>query len=157
VIDTACLGEQFVRYGVSNTPGSTYYWSLNGGTINTGMGTNEEFVLDWQNVSGMKDISVVEKEMPRGCFSDTLKAQVWLMPKPSLTVSGKLNICEGDSTIISANGATDLIWGTGEKSQTIKIKQPVGNYPNYVLGTSPCLSDTLYFSKSKTHAQNPRF
>ncbi len=144
VIDTACSGEPFVRYGVSNTLGSTYYWNLNGGTINTGVGTNE-IRVDWQNVSGMKEIDVVEKNA-LGCFSDTLKAQVWLMPKPSLTVSGKLNICEGDSAIISANGATDLIWGTGEKSLSIKVKQPIGNYPNYVLGTSPCLSDTLYFT-----------
>ncbi len=143
IIDTACFGEQLVRYGVVNNIGSTYSWILDEGKLVSGNGTNE-IRVDWSVSSGIQFISVVEKNSI-GCLSDTFKTQVLVIKKPVLAISGNTNICSGDSTTIIANGAFSFLWASGENSTSIKINKPIGTYPNYVYTLDPCPSDTVFF------------
>jgi len=44
--DTVCVNSVGEQYFVTNTVGSTYQWSINGGTLQTGQGTNSPVLLD---------------------------------------------------------------------------------------------------------------
>ena len=60
-------------YSVLPTSGSTYNWTLVGGTIQTGVGTNSIDVL-WNN-SGMFSLSVIETNI-NGCVGDEMTTMV---------------------------------------------------------------------------------
>ena len=64
---------QTVTYSVLPTTGSTYNWTLIGGTIQTGVGTNSIDVL-WNN-SGMFSLSVIETNI-NGCVGDEITTMV---------------------------------------------------------------------------------
>ena len=49
--DTVCVNSVGEQYFVTNTVGSTYQWSINGGTLQTGQGTNS-ITVDWGGVPG---------------------------------------------------------------------------------------------------------
>ncbi len=64
---------QTVTYYVNPSAGSTYNWTLIGGTIQSGMGTNSIDVL-WNN-SGMFSLSVIETNI-NGCIGDEIITMV---------------------------------------------------------------------------------
>ena len=64
---------QTVTYYVNPSAGSTYNWTLIGGTIQSGMGTNSIDVL-WNN-SGMFSLSVIETNI-NGCIGDEMTTMV---------------------------------------------------------------------------------
>ncbi len=47
VIDTVCVSEQSIRYSVTDHPGSTYTWWIEGGTIVNGNGSST-IRADWE-------------------------------------------------------------------------------------------------------------
>ena len=64
---------QTVTYYVNPSAGSTYNWTLIGGTIQSGMGTNSIDVL-WNN-SGMFSLSVIETNI-NGCIGEEIITMV---------------------------------------------------------------------------------
>ena len=58
---------QTVSYSVTPSAGSTYNWSLFGGTIESGQGTNS-IDVKWNN-SGMFSFSIIETDM-NGCVGE---------------------------------------------------------------------------------------
>jgi len=67
---------QNVTYSVNPSISSTYNWTLNGGTILSGQGTNS-IDLEWIN-SGTLSISVVETDV-NGCVGDTVFLPVFVI------------------------------------------------------------------------------
>jgi hypothetical protein len=67
---------QNVTYSVNPSISSTYNWTLNGGTILSGQGTNS-IDLEWIN-SGNLSISVVETDV-NGCVGDTVFLSVFVI------------------------------------------------------------------------------
>ncbi len=59
-----------------------------------------------------------------GCKADTLKLTVFQLPETNLTVDGSLNFCTGESSTLTASGATSYSWSTGEKTNTITVGKP---------------------------------
>ncbi|MFO7790405.1 MAG: hypothetical protein R6V32_07525, partial [Bacteroidales bacterium] len=56
---SVCTDEDDVVYSVTNTPGSTYTWTITGGTIDSGQGTNS-IEVDWGSEGMAGNVEVVE-------------------------------------------------------------------------------------------------
>jgi hypothetical protein len=67
-------------YAVANNPGSTYQWTVTGGTINTGQGTNT-IQINWAAVPGNYQVSVVETDA-NGCLGTPVQCSVTINPSP---------------------------------------------------------------------------
>ena len=89
--DTVCAGASGVPFKVTNTPGSTYYWTVPGGTQASGGNTNS-ITVNWGTTPGIDSLSVVEKTAS-GCFGDTVKLAIYIMPLPTATISGADSLC----------------------------------------------------------------
>lgn len=117
-----CQDSIGVTYSVINTPGSTYLWTISGGTgavIMSGQSTNS-IIIDWASTSGT--VNVTETSVD-GCLgaTQTLNVTVNLTPSASATGSPAIT-CQGTSvqlTGTTANGS--ILWttsGSGTFSST---------------------------------------
>ncbi|MGL5892920.1 MAG: gliding motility-associated C-terminal domain-containing protein, partial [Bacteroidia bacterium] len=75
------------------------------------------------------------------CGSDTASVSITQQPGPaaSVTASGPLSICAGDSVQLSASGGNSYVWSTASTSAAIWVTQP-GTY--IVNASNNCGSDT---------------
>ena len=74
-------------------------------------------------------------------ISDVVSVYVAPLPKPKIT--GKLNICQGDSTSLDAGNYAEYRWSTGETSRKISVRRKGKFYVN-VVDTNGCKgSDTV--------------
>ncbi len=83
-----------------------------------------------------------------GC-TNTAVYQVTVSPSPIITINGKNNICFGNSSILTANGANVFIWNTGLTSTSIEVT-PLTTTFYSVMGTNP----TTGCSNSSTFTVN---
>ncbi len=100
-----------VTYSVINTPGSTYTWTITGGTQASG-GTTNNITVDWGGV-GSGDVSVTESNAI-GCTGSTISLGVTIMVSPLVDASPPSeSVCSGTATNISLsdpNNATGTIF-----------------------------------------------
>jgi hypothetical protein len=101
-------------YSVANNAGAVYNWTISGGTLTSGQGTNNVAVV-WTNV-GTQSISVTESDATALCsVTSTLNVAVTAQPVP--VISGDLTVCATDTEVYStpvAAGSTYqwLVTGT---------------------------------------------
>ena len=57
-----------------------------------------------------------------GCHTDTIRYNVKVEPDWAFTPGGKESFCKGDSTVLSASGALNYKWDTGENTSSITVK-----------------------------------
>ena len=79
-----------------------------------------------------------------GCGSHRTPLTVFVKPTPIITVNNP-TICEGNSTNLTANGASTYIWDNGSTDNTISIS-PTTNTIYSVTGTSDGCSSTAISS-----------
>jgi len=75
-----------------------------------------------------------------GCsrLSDTVSVQVDTLPTPTLSASGPLTFCQGDSVILRATpGFATYLWSNGATSQNITVKA-TGSYSATVTNANGC-------------------
>ncbi len=142
-VDTVCASFAERVYRVQPTAGSTYFWQVQGGQINSAPGLDSIKVI-WSNMApGFYDIKVVERNK-FGCFGDTVRAKV-LVGAPHVTIDGKKDICSGQAVLLTAKGAKNYLWNTGATTQTI-IANPSSRTDYTVIGfTDACNPDTAQF------------
>ena len=75
---------QTETYSVTQSSGSTYNWWMNGGNIQSGLGTNSVDVL-W-NTPGQGGIYVIETDV-NGCIGDTITLAVTIFSSTSINES----------------------------------------------------------------------
>jgi gliding motility-associated-like protein len=88
----------------------------------------------WSN--GSRDDSILIKESgefwvkrisENGCESinsDTVTVEFVPQPlRPVITVSGSVNLCQGERVTLSSSLTENIIWSTGETSQTIEVER----------------------------------
>jgi len=97
--DTVCAGTTGKTYYVTASTGSTYSWTINGGTQASGGSTNS-ITVDFNNSSGIDTISVVEVDS-NGCTADPVYLAVVRMPNPTASISGTTTLCHNDSATVS--------------------------------------------------------
>lgn len=100
--DTACAGSIGNIYDVVPNIGSTYSWSLknNLGTIALVTGRSDSILISYGVVSGIDTLRLVEIG-PSGCFGDTMKLAVIILPNVTATISGTDSICVNNLSLNS--------------------------------------------------------
>jgi hypothetical protein len=97
-------------YSVTQSPGSTYNWTVNGGSIIAGQGNNTIQVL-W-SVPGTGQVTVVETDSA-GCVGDTVILVVQLVTSTEFTVSNDIDMLvypnpfDQHTTIVFMNESRD--------------------------------------------------
>ena len=85
-----------------------------------------------------------------GC-SSTAEATVTVKPLPDVHISGNSSFCQGDTSTLTATGASTYVWSNNSSSGSIAVSSP-GGYT--VLGTdaNDCSnSATMYVSVNSTY------
>ena len=111
--DTVCANAVGEQYFVTNTPTSTYQWTVTGGggTLQTGQGTNS-ITVDWGGVSGLypNAVEVIESNA-NGCPGTPVLLDVYVLDLSGNAVGP---FCPGDpSTTLVGNPAGGTWSGTG--------------------------------------------
>lgn len=97
--DTVCAGTTGKTYYVTAATGSTYSWTINGGTQASG-GTTNSITVDFDNTTGIDTIAVLETDS-NGCVADPVYLAVVRMPNPTASISGTTTLCHNDSAVVS--------------------------------------------------------
>lgn len=97
--DTVCAGTTGKTYYVTAATGSTYSWTINGGTQASG-GTSNSITVDFDNSTGIDTIAVLETDS-NGCTADPVYLAVVRMPNPTASISGTTTLCHSDSAVVS--------------------------------------------------------
>ena len=123
-------------YSVVNTPGSTYAWTITGGTILTGDGTNS-ITTNWSG-SGNATISVTETNS-FGCVGSAVSIPVTVNALPLADAGSSVGVCIGQSVQLNATGGVNYSWSpsTGLNNTTINnpVATPLANTTYTVLVT----------------------
>ena len=110
--DTVCANAVGEQYFVTNTPTSTYQWTITGGgTLQTGQTTNS-ITVDWGGVSGLfpNAVEVIESNAA-GCPGAPILLDVFVL---SLTGNAIGPFCAGDPTTPLTGNPAGGVWsGTG--------------------------------------------
>lgn len=146
IVDTVCASAKGEVYKVNVSPGSTYSWAIEGGTIlypqSIGFTTSDSIVVDWGSKPGRYKIKVVERN-EFGCRGDTLTAEVVINENLKVWIDGPADICRGETIILNAaGGAENYKWNTGQTQSQIIVK-PDKNTEYFVVGYGNyCTPDT---------------
>ncbi len=106
-----CSGSLDVNYSVSNIPDADYSWSVNGGTVTSGQGTNS-INVDWsQGVLGELSVTTTSAN---GCPVAPINLLINIIDI-NVDVGRDTSICIGDTVAIGGNptapGGYTLAWG----------------------------------------------
>lgn len=106
--NTICDGESTT---LTAAGGTSYLWSNT--STNPSITVNPTTTTTYYvTVTGSNGCTTVDNET------------VTVNPLPTASISGNLNICEGNSTTLTANGGSSYLWSTTETTQAI-IVSPV--------------------------------
>lgn len=121
-----CLGDSVI---LTSESGITYEWSTGATTKTINVKT-----------SGDYKVRVTDEKGCRSLFSEIIQVVVKPLPaKPSISASGDLNICNGDTVLLESAEASSYLWSTGATSKAIKAFLP-GEYRVKVIDANGCKS-----------------
>lgn len=139
--DTVCVGATGVSYWVNGKAGSTFNWTINGGTKASG-GNTDSITIDFSSTAGTDTITVVETDS-NGCVGAPVQLAIVRMPLPDATISSSISMCYQDSATltVSLTGSApwDLTYNDGSGNQTVQVT------------TSPYSIPTGSLSATKTY------
>ncbi|MFZ1610630.1 MAG: PKD domain-containing protein [Chitinophagales bacterium] len=164
VCDTFCVDE-IVNYFVINTPGSTYNWTIFGGTIISGLGTNSVMV-QWNTTGGTGagecGSLCVEETNAAGCTNTKPACVHGVSAYPNGTVSigsnsaivgGVINACLNEVITFINNSTgpfTSYTWDFGDGNYTTTLGATnvtnsyslPGTYTVILTASTDCCSNT---------------
>ena len=127
--DTVCVNAVGEQYFVTNTPTSTYQWTITGGggTLQTGQGSNS-ITADWGGVSGLylNAVEVIESNVA-GCPGTPIILDVFVLDLSGNPIGP---FCAGDPTTPLVGNPAGGTWtGTGVVANAFQPSTAgVGNY-----------------------------
>lgn len=107
-----------VQLGAPNIPGQTYTWVPNTG-LNSANIAQPTFNMV-NNTANPITVNYVVTASSGGCNAVDLVTVV-VNPTPVASISGNLNICNGSSTTLTANGGTSYVWSNGATTPSITV------------------------------------
>ena len=150
---TVCITGVSTPYGVINTPGSTYNWTIDGATTSPNWTLNNSATnlisVVWL-VPGIYTVQSVETNS-LGCLGTPVQVQVTVRPLPVATASSNSPVCEGTQLTLTGGpaGMTTYAW-TGPNGFTANTQSPTvaaaatpamaGVYTLTVTDASGCVS-----------------
>ena len=125
--DTVCANALGEQYFVTNTPASTYNWTITGGGILQTGQTTSSITVDWGGVPGLyaNAVEVVESNAA-GCPGAPVLLDIFV-----LDLSGNIigPFCPGDPTTPLVGSPAGGSWsGTGVVGNNFQPSTGVGNY-----------------------------
>lgn len=121
---TFCQGNSVT---LTASGGTSYLWSDGSTGTSVVVNTSGNYYVIASNAPGCSDTSAA------------IAVTVNPTPVPSITASGSLNLCSGDSVTLTASGGTSYLWSTGATSPSITVDQP-GSYSVVASNASGCTS-----------------
>ena len=126
--DTVCINAIGEQYFVTNTPTSTYQWTVTGGggTLQTGQGTNA-ITANWGGVSGLyvNAVEVIESNA-NGCPGTPVFLDIYILDLSGNPIGP---FCVGDPTTPLIGTPAGGTWsGTGVVANAFQPSIGVGNY-----------------------------
>ncbi len=114
---TACSNQAGLVYSTANVAGNTYAWSVTGGSITSGAGTNS-ITVTW-GAAGAGSVQVTQTVTATGCATTTAPYSVTISPSPIVDAGSNEETCQGavfnfSSQTVGASAANfgSLIWTT---------------------------------------------
>ncbi len=104
MVENVCLSGPLYKYSVVGQAGSTFTWSISGGTIVSDY--SDSVFVDWGSVAGTFHIAVTELTI-NGCPSDSVSLDV-TVNGPDVDLGEERNICEGGTVTITPIGELQL-------------------------------------------------
>ncbi len=136
---TVCQNDTLL-YAVSGQQGFSYNWTVTGGEIVNGNGT-QTVLIRWTTPGvGTLELSVYDPITNCTSNSGANKTYINPLPQPSIVVRGKTILCTGSgaTTILDAGPGFALYrWSTGESSQRIVVSHG-GLYTVWVQDSNGC-------------------
>jgi hypothetical protein len=111
-------------------PGSVYAWSNGESTQTITVTASGNYFVTIINACGTALSNVSQVEI--------LQAP----PAPLVTASGPTTFCQGASVDLTASFSSNIIWNTGETTQTISVSQS-GNYFVVFTAANGCTSSSI--------------
>lgn len=109
-------------FSVVNTSGSTYNWTVTGGTLLSGNGTNSINAGNWTS-TGTAIITVTETNS-FGCNGNAVNYNLTVNELPNASAGTDVSICIGQGTQLGASGGTSYQW-----SPSTNLSDPNSQFP----------------------------
>ncbi|MBK7967216.1 MAG: gliding motility-associated C-terminal domain-containing protein [Bacteroidetes bacterium] len=109
-------------FSVVATAGSTYQWSIIGGTILSGNGTNASTGI-WSG-SGTATVTIIETNS-FGCIGDPVNLSVTVNALPAADAGSDDDICIGNTANLSASGGISYAWTPVSTLDNSSIANPI--------------------------------
>ena len=123
---TFCAGGNVT---LSSSAGTTWLWSNGATTQSINVTTSGSYTVSITNASGCKSPA-----------SDPVVVTVNPLPAaPTITASGPVTFCTGESVNLTSSAGTTYLWSTGATTQSISVSTP-GSYTVRVTNASGCQS-----------------
>jgi PKD repeat protein len=128
----ACEGApvNFTSNSISGLPITDYYWDFGDGTISTLQNPTHTF-----SPGGTYGINLTITNS--GGFTSTMTHSIEIYPKPDVLIAATIDtLCQGDTTTLTATGASTYIWMGGLGTNPIIDVVPPDTTTYTVIGTS---------------------
>lgn len=123
---TFCAGG---NVALTSSSGTSYLWSTGATTQNINVTSAGNYTVKVKNANGCESAASLTSEVIVNS----------LPTAPSISASGPLIFCNGDSVTLTSSAGTSYLWSTGEITPEIKVKNS-GNYSVKIKNTNGCES-----------------
>ena len=121
-----CQGNSVTLTALAN---GNYLWSDGSTTKSVILTQNGNYTVQLTDSNGCHSVSSIQT------------ISVGSLPQATISSSGPLVFCQGDSVQLQASAAASYLWSSGETTQNIFVKQS-GNYAVYVTGSNSCAAQS---------------
>ncbi len=138
--NTICTGDTLYLQGGGNNNPTIFNWTTSGGSPSGSILQNPKIVY---STPGTYNISLTTKNGIGTSTPATTSVTVNAKPVNTVTASGPLTFCKGDSVVLTAaaNGTMSYAWSHGPTSKSVTVKDS-GSYSVTITNTSNGCSNT---------------
>ncbi|MFZ4522052.1 MAG: PKD domain-containing protein [Bacteroidales bacterium] len=149
-LQCVCVNSVGVTYSTPAHLGSTYVWSLTGGTIFAGAGTNQ-IIVNWEAIPQIGLVTVNETSAAGCVNSSTLNVTITAYPVASVTV-GNNNACSGTPVNFQgpAGAGYTYLWNFNDPPSGTNNTSILQN-PSHVFNTYGCGTTTYNVTLTVTN------